>query len=48
MTILPLLLIQEEQLLVMAKECILSTGKPLPAGGMPRNSVVRITNRPDI
>ena len=31
----------------MAKECTLSTGK-LPAGGMPRNSVVRIIDHPDM
>ena len=31
----------------MAKECMLSTGK-LPLGGLPRNSVVRITGRPDM
>ena len=43
--ILPLPLIQEEQL--MAKECALSTGY-LPRGGLPRNSVDRITDRPDM
>ena len=31
----------------MAKECTLSTGK-LPPRGLPRNSVVRITDRPDM
>ena len=31
----------------MVKECILSTGKLL-LGGLPRNSVVRITDRPDM
>ena len=31
----------------MVKECILSTGK-LPPEGLPRNSVVRITDRPDM
>ena len=31
----------------MAKQCTLSTGK-LPPIGLPRNSVVRITDRPDI
>ena len=31
----------------MAKECTLSTGK-LSLGGLPRNSVVRITDRPDM
>ena len=30
----------------MAKECMLSAGK-LPLGGLPRNSVVRITDCPD-
>ena len=29
----------------MAKECMLSTGK-LPLGGLPRNKVVRIMDRP--
>ena len=31
----------------MAKECTLSTGK-LPLGGLPRNSVVRITDHPNM
>ena len=31
----------------MAKECKLSTGK-LPVEGLPRNSVVRITDVPDM
>ena len=31
----------------MVKECILNTGK-LPSIGLPRNSVVRITVRPDM
>ena len=31
----------------MVKECTLRTGK-LPLGGLPRNSVVRITDHPDI
>ena len=31
----------------MAKYCALSTGK-LPRGGLPRNSVDRITDRPDM
>ena len=31
----------------MAKECMLSTGK-LPLGGLPRNSVARITAHPDM
>ena len=31
----------------MAKECILNTGK-LPPGGFPRNSVERITDRPEM
>ena len=31
----------------MVKECTLSTGK-LPLGGFLRNSVVRITDRPDM
>ena len=31
----------------MAKECALSTGY-LPRGGLPRNSVDRITDRPDM
>ena len=43
MAILPL--IQEEQL--SAKGCALSTGY-LPQGGLPRNSVDRITDRPDM
>ena len=41
MTILPLPLIQEEQLSVNGEECTLSTGN-LPPRGLPRNSVVRI------
>ena len=32
---------------LMAKECMLSTGK-LPLGGLSRNSVVRINDRPDM
>ena len=31
----------------MAKEYMLSTGKQ-PPGGLPRNSVVRITDHPDV
>ena len=31
----------------MAKECMLRTDK-LPLGGLPRNSVVRITDCPDM
>ena len=31
----------------MAKGCALSTGN-LPRGGLPRNSVDRITDRPDM
>ena len=31
----------------MAKECMLSTDK-LPLGGLPRNSVVRMTDSPDM
>ena len=31
----------------MAKECTLSTGK-LPPGGLPRNSVVRLIDYPDM
>ena len=31
----------------MAKECTLRTGK-LPLGGLPRNRVVWITDRPDM
>ena len=31
----------------MAKECVLSTGN-LPLGGLPRSSVDRITDRPDM
>ena len=31
----------------MAKECMLSTGK-LPLEGIPRNSMVRITDYPDL
>ena len=31
----------------MVKECTLSTGK-LPLGGLPGNSVVRVTDRPDM
>ena len=31
----------------MAKDCALSTGY-LPRGGLPRNSVDRITDRPDM
>ena len=32
---------------LMAKECMLSTGK-LPLGGLSRNSVVRINDLPDM
>ena len=32
---------------LIAKECMLSTGK-LPLGGLPRNSVGRITDDPDM
>ena len=32
----------------MAKECMLSTGIKLPLGGLPRNSVVRMTDRQDM
>ena len=32
---------------LMAKRCALSTGN-LPRGGLPRNSVDRITDRPDM
>ena len=42
--ILPL---QEEQLSLMAKGCALSISF-LPLGGLPRNSVDRITDRPDM
>ena len=45
MAILPLLLIQEEQLSVNGKECVLSTGY-LPRGGLPRNSVDRLNDVP--
>ena len=45
MTTLPLPLIQEEWL--MAKKCTLSTSK-LPVGGLPKNSVVRITDCRDM
>ena len=31
----------------MAKECVLSTGN-LPLGSLPRNSVFRIIDRPDM
>ena len=31
----------------MVKECTLSTGE-MPMRGLPRNSVVRITDRPDM
>ena len=43
MTIFPLPLSQE----LMAKECTLSTYK-MPSEGLPRNSVVRITDCLDI
>ena len=43
--IFPLPLIQEEQL--MAKEFTLSTGR-LPRGGLPRSSVVRLTDNTDM
>ena len=42
MKILPLQLFQEE---FMAKECTLNTGK-LPLGGLPRNSVGKISDCP--
>ena len=32
----------------MAKECTLSTTGKLPPGGLPRNSVVGITDSPDM
>ena len=35
------------QLIVKVKECMLSTGK-LPQGGLPRNSVVRIDDHPNV
>ena len=41
--IFPLPLIQEEQLLVMAKDCAMSTGK-FPPGGLNRNILVSITD----
>ena len=48
MTILPLPLMEEEQLSVDGERMYtLSTGK-LPPGGLPRNSVVRITDGPDM
>ena len=47
MAILPLPLIQEEGLSVKAKGCALSTGK-LRLGGLPRNSIDRITDGPDL
>ena len=47
MAIVPLPLIQEAQLSVKAMGCMLSTGK-LPLGGLPRNSVVKITDRPNM
>ena len=40
------LLVQEEQLSVNGK-CTFSTGK-LPPGGLPRNSVVNITDSPNM
>ena len=42
---LPLPLIQEE--LAVVKECTVSIGK-LPLEGLPRNSVLRITDHPDM
>ena len=48
--ILPIPLIQEDQLSVngrLAKGCALSTGYLL-RGGLPRNSMDRITDRPDM
>ena len=46
--ILPLSLIQEEHLSVNGeKRCALSTGY-LPRGGLPRDSVDRITDRPNM
>ena len=47
MAILPLLLIEKSSCQLMAKGCALSTGY-LPRGGLPRNSVNRITDRPDM
>ena len=44
MAILILPLIQEEHMLIKAKECRISTSK-LPLGGLPRKNVVRITDR---
>ena len=41
--------VREEQLLVMAKECTLSTGEVTPGGlSRSRNGTVRITARPDM
>ena len=45
--ILPLPLIREEHLSINAKRCALSTGNLL-RGGLPRNSVDRITDRSDM
>ena len=47
MAIFLLLLIEEEQLSVNGEGCALSTGY-LPRGGLPRNSVDRITDHPDM
>lgn len=49
MAILPIPQLQEEQCScqLMAKEFTLSTGK-VPLCGLPRNSVVRITDCPDM
>ena len=38
---------QDKMIPLMAKECALSTGK-LPRGGLHRNSVDRITDRPNM
>ena len=46
-TILPLPLIQEEQLSDNGERMYTIYGK-LPPGGLPWNSVVRITDRPDM
>ena len=47
--ILPLPLIEESSCQLMAKECRLSTyTDKLPLGGLPRNSVVRINDCPDM
>ena len=49
MAVLPLLLIQEEQLLVNGKKCTISTcTSQVPPGGLHRNSVVKITDLLDM